>query len=582
MKLNNKLILLLVPFVRLGNAINKWETSSKRRFSKLKKADNLYNLGSWNNEVVVQTIYGKVRGKHDSHDTLCWKGIPYAKPPIDLLRWKAPLDPEPWEGLLKANKFGGSSTHILPILGTIGSEDCLFLNIWRPNTSEGNLPVYVFIHGGGNSIGTSATPDLYGHTIAGKSQLLYVSVNYRLGIMGWFRHPAVTQKGSSEDQSGNFGTLDLIKSLEWVKKNISAFGGHPDNITISGESAGAMNILSLLISPKAHRLFHKAIIESGLSLMWDVKTAEKQSNNLLSNLLIKDKKCKTKDEAYQIISSMSNNEIESYFRSKSAVELLKTVPSRELGMADWSTIYADGNVIPSDGYKVFSTGKWINQVPMVIGTNKNEMKLFGFLRDDIKPGSEDYELVYKYKSLLWRVSGCDAILTAIFKNNDHPPIFAYRFDWGALDDKGNSVLPDTLGQYLGAHHYAEVPFFLGTQVNQLSIILGNPYTKKNRLGRSELTKIIMEYLANFAKKSDPNDKTLPEWMPWNNNGGDNKIIVFNSSNAKVDISYLTDIIDVNKIREMIESELTDKMKEKILKYLDDYVPFGLQELPLMP
>jgi para-nitrobenzyl esterase len=220
----------------------------------------------------------------------CWKGISYATPPVGPLRWKAPLDPTPWIGTRKARKFGNSAAQIMPIIGPTGSEDCLYLNVWHPKTSETELPVYLYIHGGGNSIGTSADVIYHGKAVVEKSNLVYVSVNYRLGAMGWFIHPAITSNGSPEEKGGNFGTLDLIKALEWVRDNITAFGGDPDNVTIAGESGGAFNVLSLLISPSAKGLFHHPIAESGLSFIWSIKTAEDQSLDLLISLLIKDRK----------------------------------------------------------------------------------------------------------------------------------------------------------------------------------------------------------------------------------------------------------------------------------------------------
>ncbi|MFW9787896.1 MAG: carboxylesterase family protein, partial [Candidatus Thorarchaeota archaeon] len=148
-------------------------------------------------------------------------------------------------------------------------------------SSETELPIYLYIHGGGNSIGSSATPSYYGNAVAEKSNMLYISVNYRLGVMGWFLHPAVTGSGTPEDQSGNYGTLDLVKSLEWVRDSISAFGGNPNNVTIAGESGGAFNVLSLLVSPVAKGLFQRAVVESGLSLVWSTNEAITQSHRLL-------------------------------------------------------------------------------------------------------------------------------------------------------------------------------------------------------------------------------------------------------------------------------------------------------------
>ncbi len=144
-----------------------------------------------------------------------------------------------------------------------GSEDCLFLNVWRPRTAERGLPVYVWIHGGGNSIGSASMTDEYSGTrLAHRSNMVFVSLNYRLGPFGWFTHPALREGTSAEDDSGNFGTLDIVHALRWIRDNIEAFGGDPGLVAVTGESAGGLNVLSLMISPPAEGLFHRVIAQS--------------------------------------------------------------------------------------------------------------------------------------------------------------------------------------------------------------------------------------------------------------------------------------------------------------------------------
>jgi len=215
MSLIIKLAYLFSPFIRLINLIKRIVSPYISHFRALEPSNTPFKLGSWNDDALVQTKYGLVSGFSDK-GSWCWKGIPYADPPIGSLCWKAPLDPTPWIGIRTTKKFGNSAAQVMPFIGPIGSEDCLYLNIWRPKTPETKLPVYLYIHGGGNSIGSSAEISYYGNAIVEKSNLLYISVNYRLGAMGWFIHPAVTSNGSPKDKSGNFGTLDLIKALEWV------------------------------------------------------------------------------------------------------------------------------------------------------------------------------------------------------------------------------------------------------------------------------------------------------------------------------------------------------------------------------
>jgi len=186
--------------------------------------------------VLQGTRYGTVEGVLAADGaTLSWKGIPYAKPPVGPLRWKAPRDPGTWDGVLETKQYQQRSVQLAGA-NAVGSEDCLYLNIWRPNTSEENLPVLVFVHGGSNVSGSGEA--WKGDNLARTANAVIISLNYRLGIMGWFNHAALVSGDKSAD-SGNFGLLDIIKSLEWVRDNIRSFGGDPGNVTLSGFSAGA-------------------------------------------------------------------------------------------------------------------------------------------------------------------------------------------------------------------------------------------------------------------------------------------------------------------------------------------------------
>ena len=565
-----KLAYLFVPFIRLSSLVKRTVSPPIKRFFAPKISDHVYELGGWNNNATVQTKYGLLTGYSDKN-TWCWKGIPYATPPVGDLRWKAPRGPVPWLGTRKTKKFRNAAAQIMPILGPTGSEDCLYLNIWRPKSSETELPVYLYIHGGGNSIGTAATTQYYGNAVAGKSNLLYISVNYRLGAMGWFIHPALTGSGSSEDQSGNFGTLDLIKALEWVHENIRAFGGDPNNVTIAGESGGAFNVLSLLVSPTAKGLFHHAISESALSLIWSTSDAIIQSTKLLVSLLVKERKAGSEEEAERLISKMTDDEINEYFRSKSAFTITKNIPTRDFGMAEWHTIFTDGVVIPEEGYDIFSSGEWTNKVPLLIGCTKDEMKLFGYFRKNPPLNSRKYNLVWGYYSLLWRANGVDLIAKKITSDSDIP-VYAYRFDWGSPDSNGLSVLPGNKGQKLGAHHSAEIPFFLGMGIGEIAMIIGKTHTKHNYLGRERLTDLCMSYIANFAKTGNPNGEKLPQWPAWDNTRGKEKILVLDAKNSDLKLSYLKEMISVRSVLDLINSELEEPERGKVLAMLDDFIP----------
>jgi len=240
----------------------------------------------------VDTSYGTVKGFADDANTWAWKGIPFARPPVGDLRWMAPEDPESWEGVRQADEFcdwcpqyfveDAGPPPSIPII--TGSEDCLYVNIWRPQSEEKNLPVYFWIHGGGNSIGTAAMTIYDGSKMASNSNLIVVTTNYRLGPLGWFTHPAL-RNGDEMNDSGNYGTLDIIMALKWVRENIEAFGGDPDNVTIAGESAGAQNVHSLLLSPLATGLFHKAIAQSGGPWTDSVEDGDASADEVIDELM---------------------------------------------------------------------------------------------------------------------------------------------------------------------------------------------------------------------------------------------------------------------------------------------------------
>jgi len=528
--------------------------------------------GAWNRSPLVQTRSGWVRGYSDKNGTLSWKGLPYAAPPVGELRWKAPQDPIPWTGIRKAKKFGNPAPQKLPVMGFFGSEDCLYLNIWRPDSREDKLPVYVFIHGGGNTLGTSASPDYFGYKVAGNSRMVYVSVNYRLGILGWFMHPAVNVTGSEKDRSGNFGTLDLIKALEWIHENIASFGGDLGNVTISGESAGGMNVMSLLISPYASGLFHRAVSESGLAVLRSPEDAVAKSRQLLLHLLVNDKKAENLKDAERIASLMPGSEIETYLRSKSAEQLTSAVPAMVAGLLEWPTLFNDGAVLPAEGYAAFSAGTWPNRVPLLIGVNKDEMKLFRLLLKDPEPGTREYEVLSKYQSLLWRTVGLDTVAIGISSHAGAPPVYAYRFDWGSPGPDGKSVLPGQLGAHVGACHYSEVPFFLGMQFNQLSLLTGNGYTRENRPGREKLTTLCMAYLSNFARTGNPNGTGLPVWPKWNE-GPVPRFIILDAGFDDLRISRGSGTLTKKELIGLINTDLKGHEREEILKAVLGDSPF---------
>ncbi|MGQ9857218.1 MAG: carboxylesterase family protein [Thermodesulfobacteriota bacterium] len=220
------------------------------------------------NYTVAKTPYGKLKG-YETEELIIWKGVPYAKPPVGELRWRPPQDPEPWKGVRDAISPAQKCTQLLTTTEWIrtgsvdpeSGEDCLYLDIYRPKRPgyrKERLPVYVWIHGGSNNFGSARDYDA--SELAFRSNLVVVVIQYRLGPMGWFYHPAVQTGGLDPlADSGNFGTLDHMQALKWIRHNIKAFGGDLKRVTITGESAGGHNVMNLVISPLSKGLFQRAM-----------------------------------------------------------------------------------------------------------------------------------------------------------------------------------------------------------------------------------------------------------------------------------------------------------------------------------
>lgn len=218
---------------------------------------------------LAQTRQGTVVGVTDAGFHV-WRGLPYAEPPVGALRWRSPQPARPWTGVRVADTFSASSWQNSEICTQIAggdpgrlSEDCLYLNIWSPIDRHEPLPVMVWIHGGGFTMGAGDLPPYDGKALAGRGVVL-VTLNYRLGHLGFFAHPAL--EGEQGETVCNFGLLDQISALQWVQENIAAFGGDASNVTLFGESAGARSVMSLMASPRAKNLFHKGIIQSSYTL----------------------------------------------------------------------------------------------------------------------------------------------------------------------------------------------------------------------------------------------------------------------------------------------------------------------------
>ncbi|UCE84707.1 MAG: carboxylesterase family protein [Deltaproteobacteria bacterium] len=489
-------------------------------------------------------------GAYGSH---VWLGIPFAKPPVGELRWRAPQPPEPWSGTLQALEHGSPCPQLASPLGGVdgapgrptGDEDCLYLNVYAPRVDArkvprggGRLPVMVWIHGGGNVVGHGGFYD--GGRLAQSQDVVVVTVNYRLGPLGWFRHAALRGEGTSEaDRSGNFGTLDLVRALEWIRRHVTAFGGDPGNVTIFGESAGARDVFTLLLSPQAEDLFHRAIAQSGATDLTDVATAEhfvddpepghpSSANETILKLLIADASAADRAGAKARLAAMAPDELAQYLRRKSAVELLETYDREEdEALIDLPKVFADGFVLPDgDALERFARADGYNAVPVMLGTNRDENKLFMFFQPRwvrrilwVFPRLVDadrYNVTAEYLSKIWKATGADGP-AAVLRQTQGPNVFVYRFDW----DEEPTLLGADLSMMLGAAHGFEIPFVFGHfDLGREGNII---FTDANEPARQSLAEQMMSYWAQFAYTGAPGrgrKGDLPKWLPWDPSASD--------------------------------------------------------------
>ncbi len=493
---------------------------------------------------IMITSSGKINANKKGN-VYIYEDIPYAKPPIGDLRWRAPRELLstklilPKEGnfcIQRPSNLGGAAGET----DYVGNEDCLYLDVFSP-TLEINkkLPVMFWIHGGGN---TSGLKDLYDFSkMVNKHDVIVVRVNYRLGPFGWFTHPAIQSFQKGEDKSSNFGTLDLVMALKWVKKNISVFGGDPDNVTIFGESAGGHNVLSLLVTKKANGLFNKAISMSGYTTSISVQDAYKpkiksSTSNYSSNMVVK-----KLHERYDIDTFPGNTLTEktrAMLLSLSSKDFFQLYIDRK-AYEEIPLTTADGVVIPKIGLsKSLSMKEHVNNVPTIAGSNRDEVKLWlataryfvdleysligSILRiPKVKLNNDSaFEAFNYYRSSAWKIRGVDGPLKSLAKTGNEN-LYAYRYDW---DDHRRLVVAD-FKKLIGAAHATEIPLLTGNA----DLVGGYPLSDliyPPSFSKRYTSKNMMKYWTQFAKTGSPGESTNSVlWQPYSSKAGNSNFLI---------------------------------------------------------
>ncbi len=427
-----------------------------------------------------------------------YKGIPYAAPPVDALRWKGPNPVPHWSGVRAATSFSANCMQSpYPARSVYHSdpepvsEDCLYLNVWTAaNSSKDKRPVMVWIHGGALTRGSGSTPTYDGGSLA-KRGVVVVTINYRLGVFGFLAHPDLTRE-SDRNASGNYGLLDQIAALEWVHRNIAAFGGDPRRVTIFGESAGSWSVNYLVATPLAKGLFERAIGESGGAFGPMVSPAEAEQRGK------------------QFAKKMGADSIEA-LRKKPAADVLNASEAMQFPPN------VDGWMLPQDVYSIFASGKQ-NPVPVIVGYNADE----GTALAPWPAGGTAQTFVNMVRSRFG--AAADAILKVYPAGDDeqakasyYASFRDYTFGWQmrewakltAESGKSNAWLyyfsrsaPGPLKDRLGAFHASEIAY-----------VFENLHSGARQWDGTDraLAETMSSYWVNFAKTGDPNGKGLPAW-----------------------------------------------------------------------
>ena len=476
-------------------------------------------------DIQVSAESGRLKGAYNSdHSVLMFKGVPFAAPPVGDLRWKAPQPAKRWDGVRAADKFGPACMQT-DVFGDIlqfmrdaqPGEDCLNLTIWLPASAKpkSKLPVFVWYYGGGFVAGGNSEKRYDGEAFA-KKGIIVVEPNYRLGVFGFFSHPELT-KESGHNSSGNYGLLDQVAALQWVVRNIAAFGGNPHNITIGGESAGSLSVSALMASPLSRHLFQKAIGESGAFF-----PASPTAGMQLRPVSISEQ---TGLKFAESIGAKSLAEL----RTKSSEEILQVAAKFNNGWAFGPN--ADGYYLPTDVVSIYAKGEQA-KVPLLAGWNADEGKAqvlarpnkptaasfkemaeerFGanaaeFLR--LYPAANDDQALVSAEAL----SGDDFIAFSTWKwmelhGKSGAPVYRYQFEQTPKYKPG-STMDAIPSEQAGARHAGELEYVFATLKSALP---ESPWSEED----FRLSDAVGWYWTNFVKTGNPNHpsdgKPLPKW-----------------------------------------------------------------------
>ena len=513
---NKKFVIRMIPTLALllGNAL----------LIPFAKPDYVV-FNAVNSEIIrteeLQLRDGKVVGTYNKDKTVqVYAGIPYAKAPIGELRWKEPQEVEPWSEVRDATKFGPrcmqvDTNSVINSLVDIYSEkawhpdynmhpqqnmseDCLYLNIWRPNNNEKNLPILVFIHGGSLTGGSSAYSDYNGEEMA-KKGVIMITIQYRLGVFGYFAHEEL-QKESSNHTTGNYGLLDQIQALKWINQNASYFGGDPNNVTVAGESAGSSSVSAICSSPLAKGYINRAIGESSSVVVKNpphtfrnISTALKMGNDIMKEFNCKNIEELRKIPAEKLVNTKYTNSsmtVDGYALKDYPYNVYKNHQNNESALLNgYNVLEADAFVIPEYLFSPTNGANILNRLKDKFGQEFGQL-VYDFYKPKIDKAA--FTTFNEIFSVYWFMYPHYTWMN-MAKNNG-VNVYTYQFT------KENG--------YHSTYHAGEMVYAYGNVKNSYRTYAYNESDYK-------LSEIMLSYWSNFAKTGDPNGENLPNWDLYN-------------------------------------------------------------------
>ena len=502
------------------------------------------------------TVFGTVKGSEaNAGKVLLWQGVPYAKAPTGNKRWKNPEAPEVRNETFDAS---AASQDCLQFSGgkISGQEDCLNLDIYRPNTATRNLPVLLHIHGGNNQTGSSKEFDATRFVLSANA--VVVSIKYRLGLLGFNNLPAL-KTGNAREDSGNYTLLDISESLKWVKQNIAAFGGNPGNITVSGFSAGGRDVMAMLISPIFAGQFQKAISFSGGMTVADSGDSTRLIAKAIAPLVVEDKLKNTEEEAYHWLLT-SEPAVRNYLYALSGERLAKLMTNAGIRMAVFPHLYNDGTVLPKDG---FATNRF-NSVPLIMFTASQEFssfakrdREFSSLKDAELLGNPEkyrqYQFANHYGSKFYGLFNAQESAEKMI-GKYKSPIYTVDFRWGTNPEAAG----EQMAKLYGAFHGIWTPFLTGINTG----FSRNFPDSFNDPGARDLSEKFVRYVSNFLWTGNPNGQGLPQWKAWTSARKGPTQLILDADLKRAKISMSSERVRYEDIIEEMEKDVSIPKADK--------------------